>query len=191
MEAPAPGPLLAAAELPRAATGHSQVAWCAASNLVAVAGGHDAEAGQEAVASVLVLEPSRPEDCTALEVPLEGASPPQARYLLGLFKPWLARPPAHRLSCRAWRLPRQPAPLPGARDTVSSVQWSWPGQRRALLTATASGRVVAWTQPAQGHASQVWHFPRGGHRLRTCARVGAGPRHTRLLRRSSRINSCM
>ncbi|KAG2452084.1 hypothetical protein HYH02_003120 [Chlamydomonas schloesseri] len=40
-------------------------------------------------------------------------------------------------------------PLTGPGDHITHLEWSWPGQRRALLAATASGRVVVWTQPSQ------------------------------------------
>ncbi|KXZ50564.1 hypothetical protein GPECTOR_16g739 [Gonium pectorale] len=106
---------LAAVRLPVGNAAPTQSAWCAVSNLIAVA--LSPEPGSS-VAQILVLEPSHPEDCTALELPMAG---------------------------------------PG--DHVSSLEWSWPGQRRALLSATASGRVVVWTQPSQqGQDESV--FPR-------------------------------
>ncbi|GIL80492.1 hypothetical protein Vretifemale_9685, partial [Volvox reticuliferus] len=40
-------------------------------------------------------------------------------------------------------------PMAGPADWITCLEWSWPGQRRALLTATASGRVVVWTQNSQ------------------------------------------
>ncbi|KAG2488099.1 hypothetical protein HYH03_013249 [Edaphochlamys debaryana] len=70
-------------------------------------------------------------------------------------------------------------PATGPHDCVTHLEWSWPGQRRALLGATASGRVVVWTQPSQqGQDDQVyprvvddWH----GQLLMDVGGGGAGP----------------
>ncbi|GLI70853.1 hypothetical protein VaNZ11_015871, partial [Volvox africanus] len=73
-------------------------------------------------------------------------------------------------------------PMAEPGDWITSLEWSWPGQRRALLTATASGRVVVWTQPSQqGHDDAV--FPRciddwHGQLLLDVGPSGGGPSTT-------------
>ncbi|GFR41625.1 hypothetical protein Agub_g2352, partial [Astrephomene gubernaculifera] len=62
--------------------------------------------------------------------------------------------PSNPEDCTSFKLP-----LTGPGDYISHMEWSPPGQRRALLCATASGRVFVWTQPSQqGQDDSV--FPR-------------------------------
>ncbi len=60
---------LCSVQLPAEAGGPTASAWCSVGNLVAVALTPEPGSG---VARVLVLEPSDPEDCATLEVPVAG-----------------------------------------------------------------------------------------------------------------------
>ncbi len=181
-------------QLPGQASAPSQSAWCSVTNLVAVAlapeplpsscsdsggsgGGGGAGAGAGAgsgsggVSRILLLEPSNPEDCTALELPAEGGWPAvRARHGVVAFpvKSPAAGGTARKLA-DSHRLGSRPGTLASPSPSSTVCVWAHIPPTRPYLSLTFPLLLKTPTRPRR---------PRDGAVLVVAgAAEGAAQRH--------------